>query len=183
MDADLLWICCAQQNLPQGGGAAADAARRELAALVLQRREARRSVLHTMLNGEAAGIGAGAEFAELASEYRVELPASVRSRRGVRQSLEFFHRDVLIEIASEDPFEHPQMETVLEVIAPAAIQLAGLRAESVLTAAVDGLLRRGAEVSLFLPGIAASDSEPFRQALERWSDAVKLVEGGSPGSS
>lgn len=204
MAETLLWICSAQNDFFEPGGALAipgsSSIRPALARLLATARERRIPRLHTVIlreefdpeivadspNGQATfpphclpDTPGQAEIQEAAMTYGAEIPRTVPSRRGVSESLDFYHEEVLVEVPGFDPWAHPQLGTVFEVIAPRRVALCGLPGELSVAEALGGLLERAMGAALIEDAVAFRDA-PAREALvSRWRDAVPFIQSSA----
>lgn len=200
----LLWICSAQRDFFEPDGALAvpgsSSIRPALARLVATARERRIPRLHTVIlreefdpeivadspNGQTtfpphclADTPGQTEIEEVAATYGAEIPRVVPSRRGVKESLAFYHEEVLVEVPGFDPWAHPQLGTVLEVIAPRRVALCGLPGELSVAEGLEGLLDRGIPAALIEDAVAFRDDPSGAALVSGWQGSVSLIESSS----
>ncbi|MDQ7007327.1 MAG: isochorismatase family protein [Acidobacteriota bacterium] len=196
MTRHLLWICSAQKDFLPGGALAIPAAKAlppVLGRLVEDARRTGRPILRTVIlrqpddpplapapasavHALMEGSEGQREIPQAAHHYGPEIPRRVRSRRGVRESLNFQHQEVLVEVPGYDPWEHPQLGTVLEAIAPLRVLLCGVPAELSVAAAARGLSRRGLPFDILEEATCPLD--PARWAEAR-RELQRLMDAGS----
>ena len=194
MPGHLLWICSAQRDfLPDGALAiaGADQLGPVLGTLVDDFRRAGNPILHTVItrsaddpplevgeglvvDGLREGSAGHAEIPEAAHGHGPEIPLRVRSRRSVRESLDFAHQEVLVEVPGFDPWEHPQLGTVLEVIAPLRVLLCGLPGELSVAAAARGLIRHEIPFEVLEEAVRAREPRRWLEAKDELRRMLKF---------
>lgn len=103
-----------------------------------------------------AGADGARQIPESAFERSVEIPREPHADRPVRESLRAYRNEILFEVAGFDPWTHPSMPTLLEVLEPKKVVVYGLPADKLVAKVVDGLLERNVAVA-----VVADASKPF----------------------
>jgi nicotinamidase-related amidase len=110
------------------------------------------------------------QIPETACARPVEISREPHAARPVRESLQAYHDEVLIDLAGFDPWIHPAVGTYLEIVAPRRVVLYGVPADKMVAAAVAGLLERGVAVTLVEDALRPFDQRAWDQMKAGWAD-------------
>ncbi len=113
-----------------------------------------------------AGTPGQAWIPEARAERATEFPRDARSERLVREALRAFKEGVAgeaitVEVPGFDPWNHPAMAMIFEVLAPGQVFLYGVPADRFLDRAIEGLVERGVAVTVVEDAMRPFDAKKF----------------------